>query len=120
MRNIIILIIFGLFLTPAILRAQCEYPIDTIDRFDSTRLIVFEPITIGYMVPNQVLEEGVGDAFLIWVVAPVDGRPTLTQGGVFSYYEFTWPLADRLTDEAWQSLQPKPDQPVWTESFVVP
>jgi hypothetical protein len=69
---------------------------------------------------NQVLEEGVGDAFLIWVIAPVDGRPTLTQGGVFSYYEFTWPLADRLTDEAWQSLEPKPDQPMWTESFVVP
>ncbi len=57
MRNITILIFFGLFLTTSILRGQCEYPIDTIDRFDSTRLIVFEPITIGYMVPNQVLEE---------------------------------------------------------------
>ena len=69
---------------------------------------------------DQVLEQGIGDAFTIWVIAPVDGQPTLTQGGIFSYYEFAWPLADRLTDEAWQALEPKPKQPVWTQSFVVP
>lgn len=61
MRNTIFLFFFSLLLTSNTLQAQCEYPIDTIDRFDSTRLIVFEPITIGYMVPNQVLtEEGPG------------------------------------------------------------
>ncbi|MFQ5610633.1 MAG: DUF3160 domain-containing protein [Anaerolineae bacterium] len=72
--------------------------------------------------PNsrQVLQEAVGDAFVIWVVAPIDGQPTLAQGGVFSYYEFPWPLADRLTDESWQALQSRPDQPAWTKSFVVP
>jgi hypothetical protein len=69
---------------------------------------------------NQVLEEAVGDAYLIWVIAPVDGQPALTMGAVFSYYEFTWPLSDRLTDEAWQALSPKPDQPVWTTSFIAP
>ncbi len=72
--------------------------------------------------PNtqQVLEQAIGDAFVIWVIAPIDGQPTLTQGGVFSYYEFPWPMADRLTDEAWQALDPKPAQPSWTQSFVVP
>jgi hypothetical protein len=72
--------------------------------------------------PNtgQVLEVAVGDAFVIWVIAPVDGQPTLTQGAVFSYYEFPQPMADRLTDEAWQSMTPKPEQPVWVEGFVVP
>ncbi len=72
--------------------------------------------------PNtqQVLEQAVGDAFIIWVIAPIDGQPVLTQGGAFSYYEFPWPLADRLTDEAWQALQPKPAQPEWTTSFIVP
>ena len=69
---------------------------------------------------NQVLEQAVGDAFLIWVIAPVDDQPTLTQGSTFSYFEFPWPLDDRLTDEAWQALDPKPAQPIWTQSFIVP
>jgi len=67
---------------------------------------------------GQVLEEGVGDAFLIYVIAPVEGQLAATQGGVFSYYEFTQPMDDRLTDEAWQAMEPKPDLPVWTGSFV--
>jgi hypothetical protein len=67
---------------------------------------------------GQVLEEGVGDAFLIYAIAPVEGKLVATQGGVFSYYEFTQPMDDRLTDEAWQELEPKPDLPVWTESFA--
>ncbi len=67
---------------------------------------------------GQVLEEGVGDAFLIYVIVPVGGQLAVTQGGVFSYYEFTQPMSDRLTDEAWQALEPKPDLPIWTGSFV--
>ena len=68
---------------------------------------------------GQVLEEGVGDAFPIYVVAPIEGRPTVAKGGVFSYYEFLQPMSDRLTDEAWQALEPKPARPPWTESFIV-
>jgi hypothetical protein len=67
---------------------------------------------------GQVLEEGVGDASLIYVIALVEGKLVATQGGVFSYYEFTQPMSDRLTDEAWQALEPKPDLPIWTGSFV--
>lgn len=67
---------------------------------------------------GRALEEGVGDAFPIYVLVPVDGTLTLTMGAVFSYYEFTLPLADRLTDEAWQKMSPRPDRPVWTESFI--
>jgi len=67
---------------------------------------------------GQVLEEGVGDAFLIFAIVPVDGQTVMAQGGVFSYYEFTHPMSDRLTDEAWQAMSPKPSQPVWTESFI--
>lgn len=71
--------------------------------------------------PNtqQVLEEGVGDAFPIYVVVLVEGRQVVTLGGVFSYYEFKWPMDDRLTDEAWQAMEPKPPRPTWTESFIV-
>jgi len=67
---------------------------------------------------GQVLEEGVGDAFLIYVIAPVEGQLVASQGGIFSYHEFTQPMSDRLTDEAWQKLEPKPDLPIWTGSFV--
>jgi hypothetical protein len=68
---------------------------------------------------NQVLEEGVGDACPIYVVVMVDGRQTVTLGGVFSYYEFKQPIGDRLTDEAWQAMSPLPDRPAWTGSFIV-
>jgi hypothetical protein len=43
----------------------------------------------------------------------------LAVGGAFSYYEFKQPLADRLTDEAWGSMAPRPSRPGWTETFIV-
>lgn len=71
--------------------------------------------------PNsaQVLEEAVGDAFPIYVVTLIDGQQSVAVGGVFSYYEFKQPMAYRLTDEAWQAMDPRPPRPAWTESFVV-
>jgi hypothetical protein len=68
---------------------------------------------------GQVLEEGMGDAFPIYVVVMVEGKQVVAMGGVFSYYEFKQPMSDRLTDEAWQAMSPKPDQPPWTASFTV-
>jgi len=73
--------------------------------------------------PNEgvVLEEGVGRPSVILVAVLVNGEVILTQGGLMSYYEFTWPMNDRLTDEAWQemlNLGEEPALPSWTESFV--
>jgi hypothetical protein len=73
--------------------------------------------------PNgYVLEEGVGRIFEIYVVVP-DGRGGLqsARGAIFSYYEFRWPMADRLTDEAWREMLAAgnaPDRPAWTGSFI--
>jgi hypothetical protein len=73
--------------------------------------------------PNgYVLEEGVGRIFEIYVVVP-DGLGGLhfARGGIFSYYEFRWPMSDRLTDEAWREMLGAgnaPDRPGWTESFI--
>jgi hypothetical protein len=68
-----------------------------------------------------VLEEGVGRIFEIYVVAEIEGQLVLTKGGVFSYYEFPWPMSDRLTDEAWREMLDAgqtPPRPYWTASFI--
>ncbi|HUU55222.1 MAG TPA: DUF3160 domain-containing protein [Armatimonadota bacterium] len=67
------------------------------------------------------LEEAVGHANHIFVVVPIQGTLYLTRGSIFSYYEFTHPASDRLTDEKWQEMlgtgQASPP-PVWTSSFL--
>ena len=74
--------------------------------------------------PNsgKVLEEGVGYPFIIHVRGLIDGREQIVQGPVFSYYEFKRPMADRLTDEQWQHMLEKgqePPLPRWTREFIV-
>ncbi|MBC8400277.1 MAG: DUF3160 domain-containing protein [Candidatus Marinimicrobia bacterium] len=68
-----------------------------------------------------VLEEGVGYPLNIYVIVEIGGELVVTRGGIFSYYEFAWPADDRLTDEAWQTMQTGNDPqtlPVWTVSFT--
>ena len=70
---------------------------------------------------KKVLEEAVGNPYHLFVIVPVDGVLTLTQGAAFSYYEFKQPMSDRLTDEAWQSMLAAgraPEPPAWTKSFL--
>ena len=73
--------------------------------------------------PNgQALEEAVGRIFAIYAVVPDgSGGVHLAKGGIFSYYEFPWPISDRLTDEAWREMLvagEAPDRPEWTGSFI--
>jgi hypothetical protein len=72
--------------------------------------------------PNgQVLEVGTGNISEIYVVVPVDGKLKIAKGGVYSYYEFTWPMSDRLTDKKWRELLNSgqaPALPSWTDAFV--
>jgi len=73
--------------------------------------------------PNtkQVLEEGVGSPFNIWVIIKDSKGKRLCRGAVFSYYEFKQPMSNRLTDEKWQEMQRenrRPPQPTWTDSFI--
>jgi hypothetical protein len=72
---------------------------------------------------TEVLEEGVGHAYQILVVVPVEGRLVLTRGAALSYYEFKHPISDRLTDEKWQAAirtGRAPVPPVWTKTFLLP
>lgn len=70
----------------------------------------------------QVLQEAVGYVKLIIVAyKSPDGHIILGVGPVFSYYEFTQPMSDRLTDEEWKELLKKGHQsnpPTWTTSFI--
>jgi len=67
------------------------------------------------------LEEGVGHAGEIYAVYPCEGKLLMGRGACFSYYEFTQPVADRLTDEKWQEMLASDDPPrlpQWVTSFL--
>ncbi|MCR4789404.1 MAG: DUF3160 domain-containing protein [Lachnospiraceae bacterium] len=82
--------------------------------------------------PNgSCLEIGTGKASTMFVVFPIDGELHVGSGSVYSFYQFSWPMSDRLTDSEWQDkLEPKydpdtfetlwddvPVQPEWTQSY---
>ncbi len=84
--------------------------------------------------PNgTVLEVGTGGIQQILVLVTVDGSPRIARGGVYSFYEFPWPLDQRLTDTEWRDMvgvtlqwtddgnfvEPNPpERPAWTQSFL--
>ncbi len=73
--------------------------------------------------PNggTVLEEGVGNVFEIYVAARYNNDLYLFKGPVFSYYEFTEKMSNRLTDEKWQSMIENgnaPELPKWAKSLI--
>jgi hypothetical protein len=73
--------------------------------------------------PNgRVLEVGTGHVWEIYAVVPVDGKLKLVKGGIFSYYEFEWPLSDRLTDSKWREMlyAGPPDPPDWAAVYAAP
>ncbi|MHB9108753.1 MAG: DUF3160 domain-containing protein [Armatimonadota bacterium] len=54
------------------------------------------------LTTGRVLEVAVGKVLAVVVPVP-DAKPAAeARGPIFSYYEFTQPIADRLTDAAWQ------------------
>lgn len=69
---------------------------------------------------NTYLEDATGLVDEIYVVAEINGKPYITRGAVFSYYEFT--NNRPLTDEQWQQqlLDGKaPPRPEWVRSIMV-
>jgi hypothetical protein len=69
---------------------------------------------------GKVLEEGVGDANLLVVAIDNGNDRAVYVGPAYSYYEFTAPLNDRFTDDAWRTLIAEnnlPPRPAWTSVF---
>jgi hypothetical protein len=73
-----------------------------------------------YNYNGEFLEEAVGMVDEIYVIAEINGKPHLTKGAVFSYYEFTSDTP--LTDEGWrdQLVNGKPpERPTWMNDISV-
>lgn len=72
--------------------------------------------------PNgSVLQEATGLIYDIYAVVPIDGSLRIAKGGVYSHYEFQWPLNDRLTDKKWHEMLNAGEVPPlahWTKSFI--
>jgi hypothetical protein len=72
--------------------------------------------------PKGVLEVATGRIDRIYVLVPDDdGTFQVAVGGVYSYYEFTTPPGERLTDEAWRAklaAGQAPERPAWEEAFL--
>lgn len=79
---------------------------------------------------GQVLEIATGKPSDILVVVNVDGVLKIARGSVYSFYQFTWPADDRLTDSKWRQMtgtQADEDgnytyrnpieRPEWTDSY---
>ena len=55
--------------------------------------------------PNgSVLEAANGNASTIYVAVLIDGKIQICSGSVYSFYQFEWPLNDRLTDTQWRLM----------------
>lgn len=69
-----------------------------------------------------VLEQATGNPMILIVAVPnEEGEPYLAKGAMYSYYEFTQPMSERLTDEAWWDILDcgqEPSMPPWVHSFV--
>jgi len=79
---------------------------------------------------GQVLEVATGNPSEIYVAVRVDGTIKIAKGSVYSFYQFSWPMNDRLTDTKWRQMmgiemndegrynQDKTIvKPSWTESY---
>ncbi len=83
---------------------------------DKDMAVIADYHTVGR---DGVMLAGIGPAYEIYVLVPIDGELYLTRGAVMSFYEF---LSDeRLTDEKWQQMIQEgtnPPMPEWTGSFI--
>jgi hypothetical protein len=73
-----------------------------------------------YNYNGEYLEEAVGMVDEIYVVAEINGKPYLTKGAVFSYYEFG--SESPLSDEDWRAQvtsDQAPERPIWLQEIMV-
>ncbi len=69
---------------------------------------------------SRVLEVGTGDVHFVVAAIDNDGDTAVHVGPTFTYYAFTQPASDRLTDAQWQRRlrQKAPPRPAWITPLV--
>lgn len=74
---------------------------------------------------SEILYEATGIPNIIYVAIKDSNGTRLTRGVTYSYYEFTRPVGERLSDSDWQgeiyegkNTFPKPSEPTWTRQLV--
>jgi len=73
-----------------------------------------------YNYNGTYLEEAVGAVDEIYVVAEINGKPYLTKGAVYSYYEFNSRVP--MTDELWRDQVTSgktPARPLWMNEILI-
>ncbi len=77
---------------------------------------------VPHLLALVSVETGTGRIDRIYVLVPDDeGVSQVAVGGVYSYYEFLQPAAERLTDEAWRAMLDEgdaPERPAWEAAFL--
>lgn len=69
--------------------------------------------------PNgAVLEVGTGGAEEILVIVDIEGSLRIASGCVYSFYEFTQPISERLTDVQWREMKQNVPRPAWSARFM--
>lgn len=101
--------------------AAADPPADSQGRnyLEDQKSALVADVASGY---GFALEEGVGYPVPILVVSPL-APYHLTFGAVYTYYEFSVPANERLTDEAWRTQLESgsaPAMPDWTKSYIIP
>jgi len=76
------------------------------------------------MEVEEILYEATGIPSIIYVAVKDTNGTRLTRGVVYSYYEFTRPFGERLSDADWQAVVyedkdtfPLPDAPSWVKDL---
>ncbi|PIE53437.1 hypothetical protein CSA37_01315 [Candidatus Fermentibacteria bacterium] len=70
---------------------------------------------------GSVLEAASGNLdYCVIIYRRPDGIIEAAAGPVLSYYQFNWPMGDRLTDEKWRDMleQEPPARPEWTSEYI--
>ncbi len=70
---------------------------------------------------GETLQAASGRPAVYYVIVPLEGRPTLTVGAGYSYYEFVRPEDSPLSSEAWRQKVEAgtlPENPAWSSSFL--
>ena len=70
---------------------------------------------------NLALEEAIGGVDTIYVITSSPNGLQVTRGGVYSIYEFTVPIDQRMTDDEWRAMVAQgqtPERPTWTNLYL--